>query len=136
MDIKCKKHWSIFVTRGFFSLIFLLIALAESDNGDAPKVFITIAVLILLPAIILYLTEYIAIDGNTLVGHKGFIRSRRLSCPLSKVQQVSIGNGLFGKIFRYHTVTVATAGTGTVEFVFHQMAKAQAFVDAVNERIA
>lgn len=132
----CRKHWSCFITHGFFAFIFLMMALGEIDNGDAPKVFLTIAVLIMIPAIIKYKTDFIAIDGNLIVGHVGFIRSKKLSAPLVKVQGVSIGNGLLGKIFRYHTVTVDTAGSGSVEYVFHQMGHAQDFVDAVNRRIA
>lgn len=136
----CRKHWTAYIIPVTLVIICVITAFVGLGNdgaeGAAPAgALLGFAVLIAICVLIDYKSEYIAITETKLIGHRGFIKSKTLSTPLSKVQSVGLSNGLLGKVFKYHTITVDNAGTGTTEFVFKRMANAQEFVDKVNERI-
>lgn len=140
----CRRHWSGFVVPGFFCVLFVLGAIgmlfidaAIGNRLAAMLVMLAIAAVIAGYIFISYKFTYsIVLTETKLVGHKGLIRSKTLTAPLSKVQDIGLSNGLMGKIFGYHTVTISSAGTANTEFVFIHMAGAQKFVDAVNDSIA
>lgn len=132
----CKQHWAVAIIPGLIVALLVVFAISIMDVDPIVSIVVlVIAAIIVLCKIISYNTCYIALTKTKVIGHIGFIKSKSLSAPLSKVQDISISNGLFGKIFGYHTITFDTAGTGHTEFVFRYMAKAQAFVDAVQEQI-
>ena len=139
----CRCHWTYFVKDAILCVIFVLAAflIAASHAFDEASLFVSIAlsaiaVYLILRIMITRKTTYIALTETTIVGRKGFIKSRTLTTSLAKVQDMGLSNGLFGKIFGYHTVTISSAGSAGTEFVFHHMAKAQKFVDAVQAAIA
>lgn len=129
----------MFALEGFF--IVLLIAAGIGcliyTNGAIVVAlpFLAAAVILFGHAYITYRTTYIAITETKIIGHMGFIKSKTMSTPLSKVQSIGLSNGLLGKIFGYHTVSVSHAGTDKIDFIFHHMAKAEDFSDKVNEYI-
>ena len=140
MVMVCRKHWAVFILPIALAAICIIAALvglaSDGASGAGPAVaLIVFGLVIALWAWIKHKGEYIAITETSLIGHRGIIRSKKLSTPLSKVQSIGLSNGLFGKLLGYHTITVANAATGSTEFIFTKMANAQAFVDAVNERI-
>ena len=141
MVMVCRKHWTALVLPVLVAALFIVVGLVRLVNvgakdAKASLVITAIGVMIGLFAWISYKSEYIALADSSVIGHKGILRSKKLTAPLNKVQSVGLSNGVLGKIFKYHTVTVATAATDATEFVFKQMAQAQAFADAVNAKIA
>ena len=122
----CKCHWTYFFKDVVLCVILTIVAI----------ILFAIVVLAVLEIFITRKTTYIALTETTIVGHKGFIKSQTLTTSLTKVQDMGLSNGLFGKIFGYHTITISSAGSAGTEFVFKHMAKGQAFVDAVQAAIA
>ena len=135
--VVCRKHWTVFLWRGIVAFIFLILGISDlsAETSISIPCFV-IVIICFVTAFISYKTDYIGMTDSKIVGHKGFIRSKKISSPLSKVQNIEISNGLFGKIFKYHTIVIDNAGTGGKEFKFTQAANAEAFVNAVHERIA
>lgn len=132
----CKQHWAAFVSRGIIVLILIIVSVANwKENQTAAVALLIAAVVVVLYALLSYKLTYISLTETKITGHKGIIKSATLSSPLSKIQDVGIGNGLFGKIFGYHTITLSTAGSSGPEYKFGCMAKAKAFVEAVEEQI-
>lgn len=136
----CKMHWSAFLPCGVIEISQLAIAISllfSPKSRATAGVFFCIAlvfgIVMALCILICYKTTYIALTGTKVIGHKGFIRSKTLMTPLSKIQNVGLGSDLLGKIFNYHTVTLSDAGGGKTEYVFPKMAHAQEFADAVHE---
>ena len=78
-----------------------------------------------------YLTQYIRLTDKRLLGHAGFIRSARMTTPLNRVGDVTVANGLWGKLLGYSTITITT--TGNSEYVFHGMKDAAQFTDRLQE---
>lgn len=137
-EVKCRKHWISFVLPGIISFFLLLTGIKDVVDGNGFSSFfvaLLFSAIILGPTIVRYFTDYIAIDGNKLIGHIGFIRSKTISTPLSRVQDATYSNGLLGKILGYHTVTISSAGTGGTEYVFKRMAHGDDFVDELNDQI-
>ena len=144
----CRPHWTGFIGQGILctcfvilAVIFLIVpeAIAELETNTAHALVIislVIAAIIALRIFISIKFTYLELTETKLIGHKGFIKSKTLTTPLSRVQDVGISNGLFGKIFGYHTISISSAGTAGTEFVFKNMANARAFSDAVQNAIA
>ena len=129
--IKCQKHWFSYVSESLWFLLFLAgsVVLIRYKTGPG---LIALAVVLAL-AVVSFFTireEYIAVNPKEVIGHKGFINSRTLRSPLSKVQGVEIDNGIFGKMFGYHNIIVTTAGTSGAEYVFKMMKSAKQFQDS------
>lgn len=137
---ECRLHWTVFALEGLFIVLLIAAGIAGSIYADGAIVvalpFLVAAVILFAHAYITYRTTYIAITETKIIGHMGFIKSKTMSTPLSKVQSIGLSNGLLGKIFGYHTVTVSHAGTDRIDFIFHHMAKAEEFSEKVNEYIA
>lgn len=133
---KCKVHWALYV----IPVILLVYFLSAFFTGiyldeDELTVLGAICSVISLYFIISYKCTYIHLTKTKIVGHRGFIISKSLSTPIQKVQGIGLSNGLFGKIFRYHTIIISNAGTSSVEYKFKHMSKAKAFVRAVEKEI-
>lgn len=134
--VRCRKHWGMFVGRGLIAFLFLIMGfITEADDSTFLIVCIAVAVIALLPAIISYFSDYLELTETKIVGHSGLINSRKISAPLSKVQNIELSNGLGGKIFGYHDILVDNAGTGGKEFRFRKATNAEEFAEAVYARM-
>jgi uncharacterized membrane protein YdbT with pleckstrin-like domain len=75
---------------------------------------LVISLLIVLQDLIVYLTTEFALTTKRIIAKKGLIWRHSLEIVLSKVESVTVDQGLFGRLFRYGTVTVIGSG-GTKE---------------------
>lgn len=66
------------------------------------------------PLIAKFTTE-IAITDKRIVGKVGLLKTKSLDAPLNKVNNVSVSNGLMGKLFNYGTIRIDTS-SGVYEF--------------------
>lgn len=67
-------------------------------------------------ATIQFMNMELVITNKRIVGKIGVLNTKSLDAPLNKIQNVSIDQPFFGKIFNFGTVSVNTAA-GTFEFV-------------------
>lgn len=124
---KCHRHWASYWPHVLLFIYFISLA-SES---------LVLALVLAAAVVALFFWDYecnwVAMTDTKVMVHKGIIKSKTQSIPLSKIQEVTVSNGLIGKIFGYHTITVEHGGgKGTV---CTRMAKAVDFADAVNDRI-
>lgn len=134
---ECRPHWCRFIVHGVLGLLGLAVGILALLNRDTQNesaqygAFLLVAAFLCFAYIfITYKFTYISLTETKVEGHIGFIRSKTLSTPISKVQGISLSNGLLGKIFRYHTVSISSAGTAGTEYVFKHMAHAKEFANA------
>lgn len=139
--VVCRKHWTVFLWNGILAAVLVAFGLSMINDPEM-KAGISACIIMFLPALLLivsafitYKTDYIALTETRIIGHKGFIRSRKISAPLSKVQNIEIGNGLFGKIFNYHTLIIDNAGTAGKEFRFTRATNAERFMEKAYDLI-
>jgi len=124
----CKKHWSAYISVAIVEAIFFMILIASFASSDIAVgfgVFIIVTVICGIWALSIH-ASYISLTQTGISGKIGLIETVKLVAPISKVQNLSISNGLGGKIFGYHNVTVATAGTAGNEIVFKGVTNADA----------
>ena len=77
----------------------------------AKKSFIAV-----FPHFISFLTSELAITNKRVIGKIGLIRTHSITSSLNKIQNVTVSSGLMGKIFKYGTVKIETAGSEPVKF--------------------
>lgn len=118
--VVCKKHWSAYIPVAIVEAIFFMILIASFASGDVAVGFGVFAVTTAICGIwaLSIQASYISLTQTGVSGKVGLIKTVKLVAPISRVQNLSISNGLGGKIFGYHNVTIATAGTAGNEIVF------------------
>ena len=90
-----KVHWmelvvAILVFVFFFWLIFPII--------------------LLFSAVTLLISTELAVTTHRVIGKQGLVRRAAIDLMLDKVQNATIDQGIFGRMFNYGTVRVTTAG--------------------------
>lgn len=135
----CRKHWTAYIVPGvFFGFLFVggVITLFSGDS-DGLLAMAWSAALFGISFLLIH-SNYLALHEDSVVGKVGFIKTVKMVSPISKVQDVSVRSGLFGKIFGYSTITVSTAGTAGTEYIFPRVAKAgefqQKYIDFSNKQ--
>ena len=135
--VVCRRHWTRFFIPTLITIFFVILAFTSISFGDTTYTIglFFVAFILLLYILIASKSDYIALTESKIVMHSGFFSTRVKSTPITKVQNIEIRSGLFGKLFRYHTVIVDNAGTGNKEFCFKNAAHAEEFVEAVQARM-
>lgn len=130
---ECRPHWCNFIFHGGIGFLGLVIGILAFLNGGMQIGIFALGIMFLCVAYIFitYKFTYVFLTATKIEGHIGFIKSKTLSTPISKIQGISLSNGLLGKIFRYHTISISNARTDTTEYVFKRMAHAKEFVNAM-----
>lgn len=125
--VVCKKHWSAYIPVAIVEVMFFMIFIAGFTSGDIAVGFgIFVVVTAICGVWVLSINaSYISLSQTGISGKIGLIKTVKLVAPISKIQNLSISNGLIGKIFGYHNVAIATAGTAKNEIVFKGVTNAE-----------
>lgn len=126
--VNCKNHWLCLVFPCAIGVFFLLGFIGGLLNGDASTAVFSLVITAIcaLWAFVRYKINSLVMTETAIIGRIGLIRTTKLVSPISKVQDVSVSSGLFGKIFGYSTVTISTAGSNGSEYVFKKVVNGDA----------
>lgn len=126
--IVVHKHWTILLPPILVILFGLLCIVADMGEG-----YLIVGIIFFVVRLIPFLTCKLVLQDGIMTGKDGFIRSFDLKTSINNVVDIGIGNGLFGKLFRYCNLIVSTKGTGSVEYKFRGMKieEAKNFRDAI-----
>lgn len=91
-------------------------------------IFFWLLLIPLLSAISRSLSTELAVTTSRVIGKTGLIRRHAIDSMLDKVSNVSINQGLLGRIFNYGSVSITTAGDSVI---FAGIAKPNVFKAAV-----
>ena len=127
----CKPHWTGYIGR----IILCFISFLAIISGFIVEGIFVFAICV-ISIQITRKSRYLELTETKLIGHVGFIKTKTLSTLLFNVQDIGLSNGLMGKLFGYHTITISTAGTSGTEYTFGYMARAEEFVDALQNAMA
>ena len=114
---RARLHWGIFIGPAIVSfigfIIFVALAAAAGGGGAAGGLFVWILFTIpLLLAVITYLTSEFAITSRRVIVKRGFIRRRTLELNHSRIEGLSVSQGILARIFGAGTIVVnGTGGT-------------------------
>ncbi len=82
------------------------------------KILDVVLALALLGLIVGYFTQSITIEDNMVTLTKGIISQKTTEIPLNKINSVTIQRGLFGHMFDFGTLIIATGNDTTgIKFV-------------------
>lgn len=126
--VKCTPHWFSFAVPGAFCIFFLIISLNFLVSAEiGPFILSLIIAGAFVLAVLGRKTSSLILTDNAVIGKVGIIKTKKLTSPLSKVQDVSVSSGFLGKIFKYSTVCVSTAGSSGNEYEFKHMKNGELF---------
>lgn len=126
--VTCRRHWVAYIIPGIISAFTALMGIAVLVEGDAYGILmIVVAAAIIGLSYIFINSSHLTLSEDSIEGKTGIIKTVKMVSPISKVQDVSVRSGLFGKIFGYSTITVSTSGSAITEYVFAGVTNASEF---------
>lgn len=126
--VTCRKHWFAYAIPGvFFGLLFIGGIAGLFTDGAEGLIAIVASLALFGISYLLIHSSYLSLHEDSVIGKTGFIKTVKMVSPISKVQDVSVHTGLFGKIFGYSTITVSTAGSSGTEYIFSKITNADEF---------
>lgn len=105
-------HWIIFVRPGIFAFLVFLFALGSSGIWLA----LILTVLVMLPSIITYIGSELVITDKRILIKVGFIRRKTLEMFISKIESISINQGIIGRFLDFGTVVIRGTGGSAEPF--------------------
>lgn len=108
-----RLHWLIFGNWGGIAIILALVALAEHSG----LLWLIAAACLLPPAIRMQSSVLVITDRRVLV-KVGWLSHRVLETLLTKVEGISVEQGMFGRMFGYGTLVVRGTGGTHERFPF------------------
>jgi uncharacterized membrane protein YdbT with pleckstrin-like domain len=115
---RSKLHWQVFLLPGFFAGILLLASIgsfANGANGVGLFSLVLAGFLILVPFIKRANSEF-AVTNRRIIVKLGFFTTRTLELLHSKVEAISVNQGLLGKMLGYGDIVVTGTGGSREEF--------------------
>ena len=120
---RAHLHWVIFITS---FLVFLLLTAvgvaflaAENPKSIAWFFFVLVPLPLIRPYLLSRFSEYAVTDKRVLV-KTGILQRHTLETLLTKVENISVDQSLWGRLLNYGTITVT--GTGGTKEQFARIA--------------
>lgn len=129
--LRIKKSWLsmlapiiwavLFVVLGILAMVFISGAVQEGGNQeDADKIGLilmlvcfAIAILIVVIAVLKYLSWELALTNKRLIGKKGLLRVDALDVPLDKIDHVDVNASFWQRLLHYYRISVSSVGGST-----------------------
>jgi len=139
--LMAKRHWIVFAWPVI--LAFLALLSLANQSIEFGGVFLLLAGIVSVPSFIDYATSEFGITNRRVLVKVGFIRRHSLEMLLTKVEGVSIEQGILGRIFDYGMIVITGAGgtRGTFEkvavpFEFRRLVQEQVVAAQIDQRYA
>jgi membrane protein YdbS with pleckstrin-like domain len=120
---RAHLHWATFLGGGLLFILFTIVAtlfVAREDSQFAGFIVFILGVLPLAAAYIRYRTSEFAVTDKRVLIKTGLVRRHTLETLLNKVENISVEQGLLGRVLNYGTIQVT--GTGSTKEMFPNIA--------------
>ncbi len=117
---KNLQHGETLKRKASFTLLYVILHITN------------LLIIPLIVRIIKYKNFNLAVTNKRIVGKVGVINTKALDAPLNKIQNCSVKQGLWGKVFNYGTITVNTAAG---EYKFDGVKSANDFKNGIMAQI-
>ena len=120
---RAHLHWATFLGGGVLFVLFTIVAIlfvAREESQFAGFIVFILGVLPLAAAYIRYRTSEFAVTDKRVLIKTGLIRRHTLETLLNKVENISVEQGLLGRVLNYGTIQVT--GTGSTKETFSNIA--------------
>ncbi len=115
---RSKLHWQVFLFPGFFACILLfasIVSFFSEVKGVGLLLLVFAGFLILVPFIKRANSEF-AVTNKRIVVKLGFFTTRTVELLHSKVETISVNQGLLGKMLGFGDIVVTGSGGTREEF--------------------
>ena len=113
---RSKLHWQVFLFPGFFAGLCFLASIGSfvgGSSGFGLFLLVLAGLLLLVPLLKRAISEF-AVTNKRIVVKVGLLSTRTLELLHSKVETISVNQGLLGKMLGYGDIVVTGSG-GTRE---------------------
>lgn len=114
-----RRSWKSLLGWFLLAALFIIISLiASSESGTLGMlIFILGAVFILIPILLRYSSEY-TITNKRVYSRYGLISRKTSETTFDKITDMSLSQGIFGRLLNYGDLRINTAGSMFYEIVF------------------
>jgi membrane protein YdbS with pleckstrin-like domain len=104
-------HWIIF-WRPAVLFVIAMVGLVIVSGGwmVLSNLFVPLAGLDALSLFMLYLSSEVRVTDQRVLGKAGWLPHQSLEAPLSEIEELSVRQGILGRMFGYGTIVVSSAG--------------------------
>jgi membrane protein YdbS with pleckstrin-like domain len=136
VQYQAHMHKLSFITPVVLSLVLLAGAVAAfvADNASVGALLVAGACLPLIYAAVMYSSSEFAVTNKRVIIKVGFIQRRTIETMLGKVENISVDQGVLGRMVDFGTITIT--GTGGTQEVFHNIAAPLEFRRQVQGQIS
>lgn len=116
-------HWTTFLGAGFLFVLFTIMAIVfvtREDSQSAAFIVFVLGAVPLAGAYIRYKSSEFAVTDKRVLIKTGLVRRHTLETLLNKVENISVEQGLLGRVLNYGTILVT--GTGSTKETFSNIA--------------
>ncbi|OZB63084.1 MAG: MFS transporter permease [Thiomonas sp. 13-66-29] len=124
----------VFVSPSLLLLLWLAVLALDGDVAVIGVILLLAGVAGLLGAFIRYKTSEFAVTNKRVIMKVGLIRRTSVEIVLSKIESITVDQGIGGRIFNFGSIAVV--GTGGTHDPFHRIAAPLQFRRAVQEQLA
>ena len=120
---RAHLHWATFLGGAILFVLFTIVAIvfvAQDQSQFAALIIFTLGTLPLAAAYIRYRTSEFAVTDKRVLIKTGLVRRHTLETLLNKVENISVEQGLLGRVLNYGTIQVT--GTGSTKETFSNIA--------------
>src|SRR4051812_5499926 len=134
---RARLHWIIFGAS--ILMIALGIALAiilqatQHDYGYVGLILVGIGLLLAIGPAIRYLSSEFAVTDKRVLAKHGFIERESIETLLSKIEAISVDQGIVGRVFDYGSITIT--GTGGTEESFPRISQPLEFRRQIQSQV-
>lgn len=131
-----KIHWASLIQHVAPIVIIIGLLTLLNIGHTTKRLVITLVVIIGLirmirPVVEMFTTE-LGLTSKRIIGKVGLINTRSMDAPLNKINNVTIQNNFWGRIFGYGTIY---ASTSSGSYFYRYIAKPENFRQAVMNQI-
>jgi membrane protein YdbS with pleckstrin-like domain len=136
VQYQAHMHKLSFITPAVISLVLLIGAVVTFAAGPAEvgALLIAAACLPLIYAAVIYSSSEFAVTNKRVIIKVGFIQRRTVETMLGKVENISVDQGVLGRMLDFGTITIT--GTGGTQEVFNNIAAPLEFRRQVQGQIS
>jgi membrane protein YdbS with pleckstrin-like domain len=122
---RARLHWIIFGAAILMALLGVVLAIIlqtlQHDYWYLGMAFVGIGLLLAIGPAIRYVSSEFAVTDKRVLAKHGFIERESIETLLTKVEAISVDQGIVGRVFDYGTITIT--GTGGTEESFPRISK-------------
>ena len=134
---RARLHWIIFGASIFTVILGIVAAIVlqtlQHDYWYLGMAFVGVGLLLAIGPAIRYVSSEFAVTDKRVLAKHGFIERESIETLLSKIEAISVDQGIVGRVFDYGSITIT--GTGGTEESFPRISQPLEFRRQIQSQV-